>query len=75
MDTSKQSICEGMIIAMEYATNARDIVEIICDFIQKYVEEEKEKCDLKKIQAVLFLINDILFNTSCTSVPSVFIYK
>ena len=31
LSSSKRSICEGMIMAMEYASNAKDISEIISD--------------------------------------------
>ena len=33
MKTTKGSICEGMIISMEFAENSRDVVNTICGSI------------------------------------------
>ena len=59
---TKRSICESMILAMEYAANARDVIDILANQILSSINDEE--IDLKKIYVKLFLISDILFNSS-----------
>lgn len=53
-----------MILSMEYSANSRDIVDLITSKITERIDLDKEHTDIKKIQAYLFLINDILFNAA-----------
>ena len=46
INTTRGCICEGMIIAMEYASNAKDVAELICSSITLDIETKGEKLDL-----------------------------
>lgn len=75
LDTSKKAICEGMILAMEYASNASDIVHLISSEISDHINSRKDQVEIKKISSLLYLINDILFNTSNNTVTSAWTYR
>lgn len=53
---TRHCICEGMVMAMEFLANSKGVVDFICDTVLR-------SRDSKKIGAILFLINDILFNS------------
>jgi hypothetical protein len=45
-----------MVMAMEFLANSKGVVDLICDTILR-------SNDSKQIGAILYLINDILFNS------------
>jgi hypothetical protein len=49
MNSSRKSICEGMILAMEYSQNARDIVTLISNELINEIEDKKQSSSMPKI--------------------------
>ena len=74
---STRSICEGMIVAMEYAPNSKNVAEILCTSITSSIKFHlpESNFDLKALYAKLYLISDILFNTSNPSLPLAWSYR
>jgi CID domain len=66
IDTSRASVCEGMVLAMELITNSAAVVDSIWDAIRK-------SQDFDKLKALMFLVNDILFNS--VKVTNAWTYK
>jgi len=65
---SKRSICGAMLFAMEYASSAREICKSIVFQINRATEPSR-------IIKWLYLISDILFNSSNSTVPAAVAYK
>jgi hypothetical protein len=63
LNTTRRSICEGMMRAIELVQYSRDVVDIIANSVIELVENAKSNDELKPIYARLYLISDILFNT------------
>eukprot|EP00347_Sterkiella_histriomuscorum_P020531 403337449 len=73
--STKRQICEGMIMAMEYAQNARDIAELLTSAIISQIEETSKELDIKSIFAKIFLISDILHNSSNPQISAAWTYR
>jgi hypothetical protein len=65
MSNSRKSICEGMVLAMELAKHAPEVVSVICDSICVASPE--------RTKSLLYLLNDILFNA--VKVTNAWVYK
>lgn len=51
-------------MAMEYAQNARDIAELITESIISQINDKSKELNVKGVFSKLFLISDILHNSS-----------
>lgn len=56
VNCSRQSICEGMVLAMELMHHAKPVVDLIADAILSTDQTNR-------LKALLFLTSDILFNS------------
>ena len=66
LTTTRKSVCQGMVVALEYSASARDITQIIFDQISDFIDSAMKNAplELKTLYAKLYLISDILFNSS-----------
>ena len=68
MKSTRKSICEGMVFAMERPNSSKAISERIIDSMTSIMlSEESNAADLNKYKTVLYLISDILFNSVQTT--------
>ena len=66
LTTSRQSICEGMVLAIELLNNCKSVVDLICGAILD--------CEVpEKLRALLYLVSDILYNS--VKVTNAWTYK
>ena len=66
LKSSRKSICDGMVFAIEHAPNSNSVTNMICDKLISIGSGQSQVTagDLEKIKAVLYLISDILFNSA-----------
>jgi hypothetical protein len=66
INCSTRSICKGMVFAIEHSQSSKDIAEIISQSLMSLVKRSSKEnpLEVKTIFAHLFLISDILFNSS-----------
>lgn len=64
-----------MIMAMEYANNARDIADLITSAIISQIDNPSIEVNIKSIFAKLFLISDILHNSSNPQISAAWTYR
>lgn len=62
-------------MAMEYAQHARDISEILTQAILDQIESQAGEVNMPAIFAKLFLISDILHNSSNPQITTAWTYR
>jgi hypothetical protein len=77
INSSSRSICKGMMMAIEHSQSSRDVSEIITQSLISLVKRctKEHPIDVKIIFAHLFLISDILFNSSNPLVTAAWSYR
>lgn len=77
INSTMRSICKGMMLAIEHSQSSRDVAELITQSLISLVKRSSKEhpIDVKIVFAHLFLISDILFNSSNPLVSAAWSYR